>query len=614
MCGIAGYIGKNILEKKRLDKCLDLMKRRGPDSQGTYHNLTPNGGNVYLLHSRLSILDLDERANQPFKDDRYALVFNGEIYNYRQFKNDLSKNGWSPKGTGDTEILFALLKQKKEECLSDLEGMWSFAFYDSETGGLILSRDRFGEKPLYIFEDINGDVYFGSEPKFIFALRGKSLEINFNQINRYLVNGYKSLFKNPETFFKNLEILPPATSICLHYKKRYPKKDYWKPNLFQISFKDISFDEAVMGVKEGLKKSLLLRLNADVPIAFCLSGGVDSNALASIARKELNKEVVGFSIVNSDSRYDEYDFIKTAVNDLHIEHYEIKIKSDNFLRDLKTLIKYHDSPVHTITYFAHWQLMHCISENGFKVSISGTGADEIFSGYYDHHNFFLAEMAMTNNTNFQEYLNNWKINVGPIVRNPFLKDPECFINSPELRDHIYLNAKEFASYLQSEFKEPFDEHFFSGSTLRNRMANELFYEIVPPILSQDDLNSMYYSVENRSPFLDTNLFEFTKSLPTEYLIQNGRAKALLRESVRGICSDSIIDNPRKVGFNAPIEDYFDLDDNNNMCFMLDKKSLIYEHLSFSGIESFLKKRKYSNSESKFLFNLLCTKLFLEEYS
>ena len=201
MCGIAGYFGKKSLNRADVEKCLDLMGRRGPDFSGHFHTVTPNGNYVNLLHSRLSVLDLDERANQPFGNERFKLVFNGEIYNYQQLKSRPSLNDWQPIGTGDTEVLFALLTRQWSACLPFLEGMWGLAVYDCSKGVLLLSRDRFGEKPLYIYTEKNGDVYFGSEPKFIFALRGQRLSINMDQVRRYLVNGYKSLYKGKDTFF-----------------------------------------------------------------------------------------------------------------------------------------------------------------------------------------------------------------------------------------------------------------------------------------------------------------------------------------------------------------------------------------------------------------------------
>ena len=253
-----------------------------------------------------------------------------------------------------------------------------------------------------------------------------------NQVRRYLVNGYKSLYKGEDTFFEGLVALRPGTHLTLNDHKEAAPESYWQPSLSQNEYSELSFDDAVGGVKDRLTKSVNSRLQSDVPVAFCLSGGIDSNALAAIARKELGHDVTGFSIVNSDPRYSENEFIQAAVDDLGIEHHKVEVEAQtgNFLDELTTLVGYHDAPVYTIAYFAHWQLMRVISKNGFKVSISGTGADELFSGYYDHHNFFLYELKKSESDIFELALKNWERHVSGIVRNPILKDPSALLRRP----------------------------------------------------------------------------------------------------------------------------------------------------------------------------------------
>jgi asparagine synthase (glutamine-hydrolysing) len=203
--------------------------------------------------------------------------------------------------------------------------------------------------------------------------------------------------------------------------------------------------------------------------------------------------------------------------------------------------------------------------------------------------------------------------VEPLVRNPYLGNPDLFVDNPDFRDHIYLDADEFSRFLTTPWKEPFFETRYSDRLLRNRMMNELFHESVPVILHEDDLNAMYYSVENRSPFLDRGLFEFCNSIPTRHLINDGKAKAILREAVRGIAPDAIVDNPRKVGFNAPVLDYLDVNDPDVRSYLLDD-SPIYGFVRKGRIEQLIEKRNLPNSESKFLFYFLNCKMFLEEFA
>ena len=185
-----------------------------------------------------------------------------------------------------------------------------------------------------------------------------------------------------------------------------------------------------------------------------------------------------------------------------------------------------------------------MSKKGFKVSISGTGADEIFTGYYDHHLFYLNSLKQ-NKDYFKESFDNWKSYISDKVRNPFLKDYQKFISHKDKRNHIYLNNDIFEKYLIKDWSENFTENKFSTDELRNRMANEMFHESVPVILHEDDMNAMYYSIENRSPFLDKDLYEFGNKIPSKYLIKDGYSKSVLRDAMQGIVCDEVLKTSSK---------------------------------------------------------------------
>jgi asparagine synthase (glutamine-hydrolysing) len=611
MCGIAGYFGPEPLPESRLDACLGLMRRRGPDSRGAVHHRTPTGRHVHLLHSRLAILDLDPRSNQPLSWGTGVLTYNGEIYNYLELRAELEREGDNFSSTSDTEVLAKLLASRGYAALNQCEGMFALAWYDNNSGSLLLARDRFGEKPLYLLRDQRGAFYFGSEVKFVFALAGRSLPINLKHLRRYLVNGYKSLYKTKETFFEGLEELPAGSVGQISADSRWAEFPFWTPR-FESSVEEMSYEEAVRGSRDRLIKSVELRLRADVPIAFCLSGGIDSNALIGIAKGALGYDVHGFTIINTDSRYEERDMVETAVRELGLRHTQVPVDTTDFLQNLRELVRYHDAPVYTITYYAQWRLMHEVARQGYKVSVSGTAADELFSGYFDHHNAYLAAMATEDPVRHATALNEWRANVEPLVRNPYLKNPDYFISNPLGRDHIYLEADYFSSLLTKPFSERFSEHFYAESLMRNRMANELLAESVPVILHEDDLNAMYFSIENRSPFLDSSLFTWCQSIPTRHLIRGGRAKAILRDCVRGFVPETILDNPRKVGFNAPLLDYLDIQDQTVKKELL-SDSPVFEILRKEKMAEFLDKRELANSQSKFLFNFINAKFFLEEF-
>src|SRR5207244_2702188 len=207
----------------------------------------------------------------------------------------------------------------------------------------------------------------------------------------------------------------------------------------------------------------------------------------------------------------------------------------------------------------------------------------------------------------------WRDKVRPLVRNPFLKNPDAFFEEPGLRAHIFLDAEEFAKFLTVPWQEPFYESCLTDSLLRNRMMNEMFNEAVPVILHEDDLNAMYYSIENRSPFLDRQLFELCYRIPSRHLMRNGRQKAILRESMRGIVPDRVLDNPRKVGFNAPIFSFLDVHNTDVRSHLL-HDSPIFDHVRRDKIEALIGKDELPNSESKFLFYFLNSKVFLEEFA
>lgn len=608
MCGIAGYVGLRPPSPANIERAVATMGRRGPDATGVYHHEIA-GRHVVLAHSRLAIIDLDERANQPFRFGSAVMVFNGELYNYVELRKGLLERGAALRSESDTEVLTALVDLDGHDALDACEGMWAFAAYDESTGRLTLARDRFGEKPLYVFVD-DGGVWFASEPKAIVAMRGRAFDINFDHLGRYLVNGYKALYKQPHSFFKGLRSLPRASVLTVDLAGDTTEQSYWRPDL---STRDeaMSYADAVAGTRERLIESVRLRLRADVPVAFCMSGGVDSNSLIAIAKRALGYDVHGFTITNTDARYEESDIVTAAVRELGVQHTSVHPSTSDFLSKLRELVRYHDAPVSTITYFAHWQLMAHIAEHGYRISVSGTAADELFTGYYDHHLFYLAAIAGSPERHGAA-LAAWRRSIAPLVRNPFLSDPDRFVRQPEFRDHIFLGADEFAATMHAPWHEAFGEQRYVDDVLRNRMLNELFHEAVPVILHEDDANAMYWSIENRSPFLDRELFEFSLRIPTHHLIRDGYAKAVLRDAMGGLVPDAVLASPRKVGFNAPLFDYLDVRDPRVRAEVLDDGP-IWDLCKREAIAEYLDKVTLPNSESKFLFSFVNAKLFLEEF-
>ena len=605
MCGIAGYIGKKTIDKSAIDTTLHLMKNRGPDFQD-WRSFGINDTNIYLLHSRLSIIDLDERSNQPFSFNGATLVFNGEIYNYLEVRNKLKKQGHTFTTNSDTEVLLKAYLEYGEDCVQHFNGMWAFAIWDENNNKLFLSRDRFAEKPLYYFQDNDG-FYFASEIKAIQSLRQKQLQVNYDHLKRYLVYGYKFLHKTSQTFFHDLREIKFSSNATLDCNNTFIQTKYWKP---ERSIKEMTLDQAVEGSRHHLLESVRLRLRADVPLAFCLSGGVDSASLTSIAKKEFNYDVSTFSIIDSDERYNEHDNMQATIDDIKCKSSMMHLNYENTLERLEDLVAYHDSPVSTITYLTHSMLSEQISDLGYKVSISGTGADELFTGYYDHFNLHLYEMR--NHPQFNKYLKDWQDYTGKLVQNPYLKNPKLYFDDQSIRAHNHLDSAKFASYLKEDYSIEITETSYTDSLLRNRMLNELFHEATPVSLREDDMNSMKYSIENRSPFLDVNLFDFTNSIPNEHLIQNGYGKYVLREAMNGILNDQVRLDRRKKGFNASINSLFDFSNISTRDYFLDSSAAIFDLVNITSVEQMISSKEAAGDNSKFLFSFINCKIFLEQ--
>ena len=605
MCGIAGAISKIDISSERINQTLELMKNRGPD--GTRSEvITFNNHKIFLLFSRLSIIDLEPRAIQPFSRGALKIITNGELYNYIELRKELKTLGHQFKTKSDTEVMLAAWEQWGESSLDRMEGMWAFALVDTDKQQITLCRDRFGEKPLYVWETSEA-YYFGSEPKYLATLAGIKPEINYEQISRFLVNGYKAIYKRPQTFFQNFGEIAPSNYLTFSDNGSSSRARYW-----DLKYAPAHMDEktAVDGVRAHLKNSMKVRLRSDVPVALCLSGGVDSTILSGMAVQDFNENISTFSIIDDDERYNEKKNIDAQVSFLGCRNYKIHTSQDNFWDRMSKLISYHDKPISTLSYYLHSFMSEQISNSGCRVAISGNGADELFAGYYDHYSFWLSEMS--SRSNHSKLIADWKNSYGRYVQNPILQNPDVFLHNSAERNHIYLNAEEFSSWLIEPFCEPFTESRYSDNILRNRMLNELKHETIPVILHEDDRNSMFYSVENRSPYLDRNLAEFLFTVPSRHLVKDGFAKYLLRSAGTGYVSETVLWDKRKKGFNAPIDSLINRKDPQTKDRLL-CQSPIFDIVKKEKIERFLRQDLKDNSLSKNLFSFVSVKLFLEHH-
>jgi asparagine synthase (glutamine-hydrolysing) len=607
MCGIAGYWGSRRPSEEAVCRTLQLMKRRGPDGQRSWHADAGNGRTVSLLHSRLSIIDLNSRADQPFTIGPLTVVFNGEIYNYVELRQRLETAGFQFRTTSDTEVLLQAYRAYGENCVHHFEGMWSFAIWDNDRRTLFLSRDRFAEKPMYLRRSADG-ICFASEIKFLAALGETSLSPNLDHLRRYLGHGYKALYKVADTFFEGVEELRYAQNLTIGPDTIGEPQRYWTP----AARVDESMTErqAIEGTRERLLESVRIRLRSDVPLAFCLSGGVDSAALVSIAAKEFGCRLETFSIVDDDDRYNEEDNILATVRDVGCAHRLLRIPQHDVFGRLADLVAYHDAPVATVTYYVHSLLSEAMHKSGYRVAFSGTSADELFTGYYDH--FLLHLNAVREEPDYSAFLSSWKQHTATFVRNPVLCNPDLYRQDPGFREHVFDGQTELAEFLVQPLDEAFSESHFTDDLLRNRMLNELFHEATPVVLHEDDLNSMRFSIENRSPYLDSRLFEFAYSIPARHLIADGYGKSVLRHALTGILNDQVRLDRRKKGFNASINSIVDLGSAEVRDYLLDPVASVFELIRRDRVERLFDLYPVPNHLSKFLFAFINARIFLEQ--
>ncbi len=606
MCGIAGYFGKKTFKLKEIKTVLSVMKNRGPDSSKYVHFKIQNK-NLYLFHTRLKVIDLYDRSNQPLEKHNKIIIYNGEIYNFKELRKTLAQKGYIFKTKSDTEVIISGYDYYGKKIFSKLNGMWSIVIFDKKNNKLIFSRDIFGEKPLYELSS-SRELVFGSEIKFVEKIIKKKFKPNLKKIKTTFKLGYKSIFHDNETFCEKIKFFPKGLTKILCLKtNNILKYKYWQ--LPKISKFKNDFSEVKKEIKIKIIESVKKKFISDVPCGVSLSGGIDSSIIAGLVKKNLKyKNIQYFSLIDRGI-YDESNLIKKTEKFLNIKVNKISINYNNFIDKLTKLIRYYDSPVSTITYYIQSQLIEKVKKKNVKVLLSGTGADEQFTGYYDHFLQHYQDIKKTKDKH--EYAENWKTSILPFLRNKNLQKINFYDLKINKYKNIFPNNKHNNSYLKFKDKINIEEKNYSKVRLKNRMLNEIFHEITPITLNHEDLNCMKYSIENRSPFLDKNIFEYAHKLDNSILISGNSQKLLLRETFKKYLHPDVYNFKQKVGFNASL--YYFLKNENQkklkdfFCEKSELSSLINMKLLYKNIEQ----SKTSADFSKFLFQVISTKIFLD---
>ncbi|WP_353661240.1 asparagine synthase (glutamine-hydrolyzing) [Hydrogenimonas sp. SS33] len=524
MCGILGQISfKNTQQWNivKFEKSLSLQKHRGPDDKGIYTD-----DRVILGHRRLSIIDLDSHAKQPMisKCKNFVIVFNGEIYNYQEIKEQLKQKGYSFHTKSDTEVLLNAFIEYGIDAVKQFIGMFAFAIYDKKNAKVYIVRDRLGIKPLYYYQDEN-NFTFSSEIKSILALNDIERKIDLDAVSSYFSFRYPIL---DNTFFDGLLSLPPAHYIELtnHSLKI---KEYWNvSNQFLEQQNDKGEEFYIKELKKILESSVKYRMISDVPFGSFLSGGVDSSVITAIMAKSSNTPIKTFTIGFEEEGYNEFDFAKMIADRYHTEHREILISGENYIDTMEHLIDYKDAPL-SVPNEVPLYLMSKELKKYITVVLSGEGADEIFGGYgrifrspYDYERMKHIDEVDWTEQEKEEFCINFIRKYGVMC---FQHEVDHFINI-----YSYTSLKEKKELLDETIDLDGIEKKFIEKFLRyfNELKNESYYNRlmytfekihIVGLLQRVDMTTMATSVEARVPFVDHRVVEFAFTIPLKYKLK-----------------------------------------------------------------------------------------------
>lgn len=579
MCGIAGLVVETAgrLDQGFAARALELLRLRGPDDLGvlSYSRSGVRLGRdpacgmadaeVVFVHRRLSILDVTEAGWQPMAspDGRYYIVFNGEIYNYIELREELTALGHTFKSGSDTEVLLAAYCQWGRDALARFVGMFAFAILDTRARSLFLARDYFGIKPLYYTSD-NGSFAFASEAKTLLEATATSRQINPQRLYRYLRHGCGDL--GDETMFASIRQVPAASflEVSLDNLSELRSDRYWSIDLDERT--DISFEEASQRLRDLFIESIGLHLRSDVPVGTALSGGIDSSAIVATIRHVQGRklDLHTFSFVAADEAISEERWMDVMTDATGAISHKVRAEPDDLASDLEELIYLQGEPFGTTSIYAQYRVFRLAREAGIKVMLDGQGADEMLAGY----RFFLpARLASlvrqgqwVEAARFLHRASKWPgVNKrwlvafsGEFLLPASLQTPARRLLGKELVPN-WMNSAWFQE--RSVQTGPLS-YTRSGNVLKEYLLQSLTTGGLPSLLRYEDRNSMAFSIESRVPFLTPKLVEFVYSLPEEYLIgRDGLSKAVFRSAMRGIVPDSILDRRDKLGFVTPMRQW-----------------------------------------------------------
>lgn len=567
MCGITGGFWSNGNPERKIDDRLvaavAAMKLRGPNDQGYELHTTP-AGIVALGHTRLSIIDLSSAGHQPMYslDQCFGLVFNGEIYNYRELRSELSTLGYTFVSDSDTEVLLAAWQEWGSASLSKLVGMFAFVVFDKVANKLTCVRDAFGIKPFFYTVE-KGNFMFASEIPAIKALKSEEITLDWQRAYDYLTHGdYDS---GPRSFLAGVYHLMPGhiLEVDIESGAVSEPEQWWRPSIEERS--DIGFDEAAAMLREKFLDNIRLHLRSDVPLGAALSGGIDSSAVVCAIRHVApDLPIHTFSYIAKGSVVSEEAWVDRVNQHIDAVPHKVMVSADELAKDLDDMILAQGEPFGSTSIYAQYRVFKLAKDHGVTVTLDGQGADELLAGYsgypgkrfkslLDRHQYLGAVNFLRNWSQWpgRSLIHGIKLAIAEMVDGKLydilrrlngMKKVPAWLNKTALE-----NAGVRLSYPRQ--RSPFDRK-------SRRLAAELAFSVtawgLPSLLRHGDRNSMRFSVESRVPFLTSDLANFLLSLPEHYLISSeGETKSIFRAAMRGIVPDEILDRRDKVGFETP---------------------------------------------------------------
>ena len=560
MCGICGYISKKNITPEQLKAMNDTMYHRGPDDSGQEIYEMKDGWQVGFAQRRLSILDLSSLGHQPMhsSDKRISVVYNGEIYNFRELKEELADYPF--RSNCDTEVIIAAYLKWGIRCVERFNGMFAIALYDRETQDIYLVRDRIGKKPLYYwFED--GNLVFASELKPIMKCPGFTGEIEKRVLSRYLFQQY---INAPESIYRNVYKVE-AGAVLRFCQGKIKTWKYWDvKKVYHEAQKNLISDygEAKEQLKKLLKKSVRARMIADVPLGAFLSGGYDSSLVTAIAQESSKSPVKTFSIGFHEEKYNEAKYAKAVADYLGTNHTELYIDEQDMFGLVESIPKYYDEPFADSSQIATMMVSQLAREH-VTVALSGDGGDEFFCGYNVYENVMLAQRL-----DMLGAVVHGACTI-PIARQLHMEDRLPFrvrviAGNREIESKTQFGAGNYPIVAKAMVKSSADGtdllpvHYLTESKYHvkewqiRRMLLDMDTYLPGDILCKVDRASMKYSLEARCPILDKDVMELSYQIPHKFKYARGDKKHILKDIAYDYIPKELLDRP-KVGFGVPLD-------------------------------------------------------------